>query len=74
MKYRFEVHYMNKILKEVSNLMDKLDLGADLYAIKEIMTFTSKKNPSIQEIKETIIAAYQSCDCEVVHIEGGKVE
>ena len=74
MKYRFEVHYMNKILKKVSDLMNKLDLGCNLYCLKEIMTFTSEKNISIQQLKNTIIEGYQSCDCDVIHIEGGSVE
>jgi|GEM_PF-3065536 len=74
MKYRFEIHYMNKLLKEIGEFMSKLDLCHNIYALKEIMTFTAQKQLSIKELKDLITEAYKSCDCEVINIEGGTVE
>lgn len=74
MKYRFEVHFMNKVFQKVSKLMRNLDMGSNIYSIKEIVTFTLEKSVSIQELKDLIVESYQSENCEVVHIEGGKVE
>ena len=65
---------MNKILKQVGELMKKLDLGEGLYALKETMTFTAQKTLSIQDLKDLITEAYKSCDCEIIYIEGGTVE
>jgi len=74
MKYRFEIFYANKYLQQVSDYMSKLDLGMDGMAIKEIMTFESKKDLNIKQIKELIIQGYEQCECKVINIEGGKVE
>jgi len=74
MKYRFEVHYLDKVLKQISEEMKKLDSNFSLYANKQIVTLISQINLPIQEIKNTIIEGYQANDCDVVHIEGGLVE
>lgn len=74
MKYRFEVIYQNKWVKQASEFLDKCDLGIGDVGVEEVMTFTSKKDLEISELKEIIKKAYQSCECQLLHIEGGKVE
>lgn len=74
MKYRFEILHMSKFLKQVCELMKKMDLAMDGIAVKDVMTFTSRKDVSILEIKMKITEAYESLEHTVLHIEGGKVE
>lgn len=74
MKYRFEITYQNKYVKQASDFLRKCDLGIDAFGIKEIISFTSQKDIKISEIKEKIDQAYESCDCKILHIEGGKIE
>lgn len=74
MKYKFEIVAQNKYVRKASDLLDKWDLGVGDIAFKEIMTFESKKDLEISEIKELIKQAYESCECKLLHIEGGKIE
>ena len=73
-KYRFEITYQNKWVIQASEFISKLDLGIDGFGIKETATFSSKKDLSIQTIKDTFHKAYESCECKILHIEGGKIE
>lgn len=73
MKYRFEIIYRNNYMKEASRLLKNMDLECEV-GIKDTVTFTSKNNPSISKIKENFKTAFESCDMELMHIEGGKIE
>lgn len=74
MKYRFEIIYQNLYMKESSNFLRSFDLGDIEFGTKEIMTFSSKKDLKIEDLKKLINEAYESYECTILHIEGGKVE
>lgn len=74
MKYKFEIIYANKNMKQVTDFLNKCDLNIGKIGKVEVMTFNSENELSIKEVKETIKEAYESCECEVLNIEGGKVE
>lgn len=74
MKYRFEIIYQNKYMKEACELMRKMDCDIGEAGFRETIILTSKNDKSISEIKELLKQAYQSADCILLHIEGGKVE
>lgn len=73
-RYRFKIFYANKHLQDISKMMSKLDLGFDGMAIEETITFSSEKDNEISKLKEVIKAAFESCGCIVMHLEGGKIE
>lgn len=74
MKYRFEVIYTNEYVKRASELMKKLDLDMGEIGFQEVFTFTTKKDLSIQKIKEDLKKCFELSDLEILKIEGGKVE
>lgn len=74
MKYRFEVIYRNKYMKEASRLLKTCDLDIGDVGIKETFTFTSKNDAPVQDVKEVIIKAFEDSELEILNIEGGKIE
>jgi hypothetical protein len=74
MKYRFEIYYANKNMQQVSRLMARLDLSMEGTAVKNVITFTAGKTLDIGQIKDLIAQAYESAECLVYTIEGGKIE
>ena len=74
MKYRFEVIYQNKCIKEASRLMKTLDFDIGDVGIKQSFTFTSQKDTPICEIKQHIKKAFEYSELEIINIEGGKIE
>lgn len=74
MKYRFEIIYQTKWIKQASDFMSKCDLGVGEIGIKETITFQSQKDLIISDIKEKINQAMNESECKLLHIEGGKVE
>ena len=74
MKYRFKIIHQNKWVKDSSEFLSKMDLGFEGFGITEIIEFTSKKDLDINQIKEKIKEAIESCEGKLLHIEGGKIE
>ncbi len=74
MKYRFEVIYRNKYMKEASRLLKKMDLDIGDVGISQVFTFTSKIDNEVSKIKEDLKKVFLDCDLEILHIEGGKLE
>lgn len=74
MKYRFEIIYANKWMKQASEFLSQCDLQIVGVGIKETMTFTSKNDLPIDLVKQKFKEAFESCECEILRIEGGKVE
>ncbi len=74
MKYRFEIHYMDKFFKKFNEILSNIDLGVNCYAMKDVRTFSIVHGLSINDIKEKLVETYNACDCDVVFIEGGLVE
>lgn len=75
LKYRFEVWYQTKGLREVSEFLSKCDLGMDGMCIKDVITFSyTKEEKPVSYFKELIKMAMESCDCQLVQIVGGKIE
>lgn len=72
MKARFEILYTNKSMKDVSNFMDKIDLGFGMLAQKETYEIKwSNEKTSVEKVKELIKEAFEALDCEVHEIKGG---
>lgn len=74
MKYRFEVTYQPKYLREACKLMNRLDFPDFCVGLQTAFTFTSQKDLTIQQVKECIRIAFGSDDCTILHMEGGVVE
>jgi hypothetical protein len=73
-KYRFEICYQPEYMKKASDLLKTFDLGFEEVALKETITFRSSTTKSIEEIKESLKKAFKCGNCEILHIEGGKIE
>jgi hypothetical protein len=74
-KYRFEVWYQTKNAKAVSDFLDKCDLGIVNVCLKEIIQFNyTKEEKPISYFKHLIQTAYESYECTVLDIRGGKME
>lgn len=73
-KYRFEILYQNKSMKQVSEFMRKCDLDLGDICINETYEMTTSKERDIQEIKGLLYQAFEAAECEILKIEGGKVE
>jgi hypothetical protein len=74
MKYRFKVIYATKSIKEASRLMRQLDLDMGEIGIEQTIEFTSKNDLEINLLKEKLRLSFESCEYELMHIEGGKIE
>lgn len=74
MKYRFEITYQTTWMKKATKMLSNLDLDINGVGVKEIMTFNSQKDLKISEVKDIITHAYKCVQCEILHIEGGKIE
>ncbi len=74
MKYRFDLIYQNKLMKQVSELMGKLDLDIGEAGIKETCTLTTSEEREVSFLKDLLTQAFESAECTILHIEGGKVE
>ncbi len=74
MKYRFKIVYQTKNLKKICDFMKKCDLDIGILCFEEIYMFDGKDDISISLIKETFKKGFHLCDCQIIHIEGGKVE
>lgn len=74
-KYRFEIWYQTKNLRQIGYLLKTFDLGIDGLCTKDVITFvyTAEEKP-ISYFKELIKQAMESCERTVLKIEGGKVE
>lgn len=75
LKYRFDILYQTKQLKQVNDFMNTLDLGMDSICLKETYAFnyTAEEKP-ISYFKDLITQAIKSCGGTVLKIEGGKIE
>ena len=71
--YRFEITYSSKNVQEVSRLMKRLDLGDKEFAVCETYILKTSEENTIEKIKQLLTLAFESQDCKVWHIEGGKV-
>jgi hypothetical protein len=60
-------------MKEASHFLKKCDIDCEV-GIKDTFTFTCKQDKSVQELKEVLSIAFESCNMELIHIEGGKIE
>ena len=60
-------------MKDASQFLKKCDIDCDI-GIKDTITFTCKQDSPVQELKEALSIAFESCDMEIIHIEGGKIE
>lgn len=74
MKYRFEVTYANKMMLQVSKFINSFDIGTDSLTQKSVLNFSTKKEIPVPKLKEIIVNGYESADCKVFMILGGKVE
>lgn len=74
MKYIFEVIYRNELMKKVSDFMKQLDLDIGEIGVKEVFSFTTQKDLTVQQIKEKLKEIFEYSDLELLKIEGGKVE
>lgn len=74
-KYRFEVLYQTQHLKQVSDLMQKLDLGMDEVCFRETIGFyyILEEKP-ISYFKQLIRQAMEASGNVLINIEGGKTE
>jgi hypothetical protein len=61
-------------MTEATRLLRTMDLDMNGIGLEHNMDFTSKNKIAISEIKQTIIKAYESDGCIVLHIEGGYIE
>ena len=74
-KYRFEIWYQTKYMKQTSDFLSKCDLGTDCVCLKEVITFNyTKEEKPIDYFKGLIKQAMESGECTLVQIEGGKIE
>ncbi len=75
MKYRFEVIYSNEYMKVANKLINGLDLGIEKIGVQEVITFNCNRDDiTIKILKDNIKKAFESFECEVLNIEGGKIE
>jgi len=77
MKYRFEITYVPKYLKTANEFMRSCDIWkeGEGAAYQYIMTFSRKGDEKpIDWIKNNIKLAFESAECELILIEGGKIE
>ena len=74
-KYRFDITYQTKQLKQVSDFMKACDLGEGEICLKETYGFnyTSEEKP-IAYFKGLLTQAIESIGGRVLQIEGGKIE
>jgi len=73
-KYKFEVIYQTKEMKLANRFLDDCDVDSGKIGIKEKICFTASPEKDIQFFKELIKQAFESCEMELLHIEGGKIE
>lgn len=73
-KYRFKIIWQDKYMNKASEFMKKCDLDVGEVGIVETFTFSCEKDIAITELKEKLKFALESCDMNVLHIEGGKIE
>ncbi len=74
-KYRFEISYQNKNIRQVCEFMRKVDLDlGDIY-LKEVYGFDyiNDEKP-IDYFKDLFRQAYETMDCNIINIKGGKIE
>jgi hypothetical protein len=74
MKYRFEIEYHTKESREITKFLKCCDLNIEDLTKKSVVTFESRKDVTTERLKDCLIDAYESIDCDVLKIEGGKVE
>ncbi len=72
-KYRFSITYQTEKMKQVSDFMDKLDLGIGDICTEHKIEFTSTEQ-SLLKVKNTLTQAYESAGAKVFKIEGGKIQ
>ncbi len=61
-------------MKEVSDFLQKCDLGTGQIGIKESFEFRSEKDMTTDFIKEKFNQVCEEIEYTLIHIEGGKVE
>ncbi len=74
MKYRFDVVHRSKYMKTANEFLKSCDIDIGEIGIRESFAFSSDTDKSIEEIKADIRKAFELCEMELLHIEGGKVE
>ena len=72
--YRFVIIYQTKYMKNASDLLDKLDLGMDEIGLQETFEMTCTNDVPIPTIKEHLRKAFESVECIILDIKGGKIE
>ncbi len=60
-------------MKEASRLLLNMDLQCEV-GIQESIEFTSTIDQPIPKLKDALKQAFESCEMELLHIEGGKIE
>ena len=69
MRYRVDLVYRNKYIKEVNVLMNKLDLDVGEIGIKQAFTFTSNANKPVDVFRKAIIQAFESQELEILDLQ-----
>lgn len=73
-KYRFDIAYQTKYLRQISDFLRKCDLGGDGFCFREIYEMVCNKDNDVNILKEVIKQAYENAECNILQIEGGKWE
>ena len=73
-KYRFEIVYQTKEMIEVADWLRTFDFDMEEIAIKHTVILTSRKEPTVDEIKDAMYKAFVLSEGRLLHIEGGLVE
>lgn len=68
MKYRVDLVYRNKYMKQASEFLKKCDMDIGDVGIKETFTFSSQKCPTIEKVKEEVLKSFDGSDLEILDI------
>ena len=71
---RFEITFASKSMKEVSDLIRRLDAIQGHICIKETVEITLEEYKDPQDVKELLREAYEKLGCTVYDIKGGQFE
>ena len=74
MKYRFKILYRTEYMIRAAELMEKFDLGdCSKIGLEQEIVFTGKDH-EVSFVKSQLKKCFEDTGCEILHIEGGKVE
>jgi hypothetical protein len=59
----------------VNDFLGSCDLGIDTICIKDVITFNyTREEKPVSYFKDILKLAMENSECQIIHIEGGKIE